>query len=322
MTCPDRSLVRLAAAMLASDNQARRRPPSNSLYLPTYLWDRARALVAQIEVAERRRWNLAADRLRAELRAVQRRLMAEISDVLNEASPSPACRVTLRDVYEDLVALGREFEDVEHDLQEGTLAVTTSSIKLAGVQLGQFKIELTWRDHEYRVIALDPHPAARDQDVTHPHVKNESLCAGEGKAAIGAALAQGRLFDFFLLVSRVLQTYSASNPYVALDEWHGTNCADCGYSTDEDDYSCHSCDEAVCSECVCRCSRCEAAACGKCSRECHLCGQEFCQNCVERHAGSRQVTCHECLSEIQHEGRRILEPGHTDTTATPAAEAA
>ena len=56
----------------------------------------------------------------------------------------------------------------------------------------------------YRVVALDPHPAGSDESVTHPHVRDEQLCAGDAAAAIRSALAGGRICDFFLLVRSVL----------------------------------------------------------------------------------------------------------------------
>ena len=63
------------------------------------------------------------------------------------------------------------------------------------------------------MIALDPHPAALNDAVTHPHVSDERLCTGDAGAAIQAALAAGRVFDFFTLVRSVLVTYNPESPY-------------------------------------------------------------------------------------------------------------
>ena len=96
---------------------------------------------------------------------------------------------------------------------------------------GPFEIRLDWRQlgsaTPYRVVALDPHPAAKDTDVTHPHVQEEQLCEGEGRSAVRAALAEGRLYDFFLLVSQLLHTYGRGSAYVELDNWDGIPCDDC-----------------------------------------------------------------------------------------------
>ncbi len=44
---------------------------------------------------------------------------------------------------------------------------------------------------------------------------------------MGAALTEGRLLDFFMIVRQVLQTYSPDSPYVSLDDWYGRQCSDC-----------------------------------------------------------------------------------------------
>ena len=116
--------------------------------------------------------------------------------------------VSATDVYHDLLALKGEFEEVEIDLEENDLSVTTDDIDLDGVCLGPFQIRLEWQQigqasQPYRVIALDPHPATKSDEITHPHVQDERLCEGDGRAAIADALAEGRLLDFFLLVSQV-----------------------------------------------------------------------------------------------------------------------
>ena len=120
-------------------------------------------------------------------------------------------------IYLDLRALESEFEEVEIDLKTHELVVTTDAIELDGVLLGEFQIRLTWTDigdssPPYRVVALDPHPSARRDDVTHPHVQDEQLCEGEGRTAIAAALADSRFHDFFLLVNRLLHTYGRGTP--------------------------------------------------------------------------------------------------------------
>ncbi len=61
-----------------------------------------------------------------------------------------------------------------------------------------------------------------------PHVSDETLCEGDGRRAIHAALAAGRLYDFFTIVDRLLNTYASGRAYVDLDNWFGTPCHDCG----------------------------------------------------------------------------------------------
>ena len=109
-----------------------------------------------------------------------------------------------------------EFEAVDIDLGEHELSVTTDRIVLEGINLGSFKIRLDWHllgfSSAYRVMALDPNPAAKNEDITHPHVQDGNLCEGEGRSAVQAALEECRLYDFFLLVSRLLHTYGRGKP--------------------------------------------------------------------------------------------------------------
>ena len=151
------------------------------------------------------------------------------------------------------------------------LSVTTDRIVLEDIYLGPLQIRLDWQrlglsSQPYRVVALDPHPAAKSDDITHPHVQDEQLCEGEGRSAIRAALAECRLHDFFLLVSQVLHTYGQGSAYVELDDWDGVPCEECGASLDEDDRYC--------------CQRCEATLCGGCSVSCQDCGDSYCSGCI------------------------------------------
>ena len=114
----------------------------------------------------------------------------------------------------------------------GEISITTDPIVLDDTHLGPFQVRLDWNrlgSHQpYRVVALDPHPAAANEAVTHPHVQEEHLCEGEGRAGIESALNTGRLCDFFLIVSRLLGTYARGSAFVELDDWEGIRCQDCG----------------------------------------------------------------------------------------------
>jgi len=75
---------------------------------------------------------------------------------------------------------------------------------------------------------------------------NDVVCEGDGAAAIKAALEEGRLCDFFSMVGSILNTYNPDNPYVALSDWDGVACYECGYVMDyESSYYCTYCDNAV-----------------------------------------------------------------------------
>ncbi|MHC4521078.1 MAG: hypothetical protein ACYTAS_20995, partial [Planctomycetota bacterium] len=109
----------------------------------------------------------------------------------------------LSGIAAELWALQQEFDDVEFNGEEKALCVVTDPITLEDIYLGRFRIALylhslreLYQRVPYFVMAIDPHPAATDDAVTHPHVSNDVVCEGDGAAAIKAALEVGRLVDF------------------------------------------------------------------------------------------------------------------------------
>ena len=122
----------------------------------------------------------------------------------------------------------QEFPEVSIDKAEQTLSVLTEPIDLQGTHLGPFRIVLRWnrlrQRRSYDVEASEPNPAQGEEEITHPHVQGRQLCEGEGAICIKAALSQGRIFDFFLLVKQILETYNPSSAYISLDRWNGVAC--------------------------------------------------------------------------------------------------
>jgi hypothetical protein len=171
-------------------------------------------LARLIEHAERRGLHRAAWRLRSQLAATGRSLAVELQtldrDVIRTAAPEPPA---IRDVLAELEALAGEFTDVTVSMERHTVSVRTDPVVLEGVDLGPFEIVLHWRElpstSALEVVAVEEHAAAGDDDTTHPHVQCQSLCLGEGKAAVRQALQAGRLFDCCVLVRQILQTYNA-----------------------------------------------------------------------------------------------------------------
>ena len=206
------------------------------------------------------------------------------------------------EIWRDLLALHDDFDEVEYHSKEQCLTVTTSSIILEDVDLGRFKIVLSWaRPHEwmsYRVVAVDPNPCEKDDRTTHPHVHDESLCEGEGEAAIEKALSQVRLHDFFVLVHQVLQTYNAGSAYARLNEWTGNPCRDCGSTIRHDEGAwCGQCEGDVCDNCRSRCNDCDRTLCNSCGDVCGSCEQVFCIGCLSICPQCDRSQCANCLSE-------------------------
>lgn len=296
----DRQLLRAAIAI---HSHACQQPPlPGTLHLPEYAWSEIQRLKRQIAIAQERGWHMAASSLAADLayscQDFQRQLETSLRDLA--VRNVPRLRPSVSTIYHDLLALQDEFGTIEIDRQADELAVNTDTIELEGIVLGEFQIRLDWTDigrvsQPYRVVALDPHPAARRDDVTHPHVQDERLCEGEGRSAIAAALAEGRLHDFFMLVDQLLHNYGRGSAYIELDAWEGVPCSDCGANLGEDDrYYCHACDSILCESCSPSCPSCDNSFCSGCLHACAGCGYDFCSNCLERCAVCRKRFCANC----------------------------
>lgn len=214
---------------------------------------------------------------------------------------------TVKDVYEDLVQTQDEFGDLTYEPREGQLAVVTESIELDGVYLGTFQIELyvcklpqIRSATVYNVVALDPQPAQGNVHVTHPHVSENRLCAGDATVPIHEALVSGRLCDVFMLVRSVLTHYNSASPYVAIENWQGRSCHECGRIAPSDEsYWCSGCENELCDECAFNCARCDDNYCRSCLEECEGCESLFCPSCRTTCPDCETVVCQSCRGEGQ-----------------------
>lgn len=259
----------------------------------------------KLELAISHRWLAAASRVSDAARNTMRDIpyfMGEVDQALatcgNQEPP-------LRDIIGDLFQIRQEFEQVKYDHQQQTLSVVTDPIELDNIYLGEFEIVLklgrlreSRHNNAYSVKALDPHPAATNSSVTHPHVSDEHLCEGDASAAIGSALANGRLCDFFLLCRSVLQQYNPSSPYVSLADWNGRPCHECGsIVSDDETYWCSACENDFCSDCISGCRRCGESLCDGCLTECSACGDRVCHSCSTSCDDCGRSLCQTCLEE-------------------------
>jgi hypothetical protein len=273
-----RPLLRLAIAIFAQLTV--RRSAARLTELPTANWRRCEELVRQIRRTELCGWHLAGDVLRGDLRSIVRSLQVELAELAQQLATAGAVTeiTTMSDIYEDLVALQSEFTELIYDHPARSISVTTAPIELEGHYLDPFEIHLDWTrlasEPDYRVIALEPRPAATRENVTHPHVMDEILCEGEGRVAIRQALSHGRLLDFFTLVAQLLRTYNRDSSFVALADWEGQTCSDCGATVDEEDrYTCQACEDDVCNECERTCNNCDDTFCSDCIVYCAGCNE-------------------------------------------------
>jgi len=181
-----------------------------------------------------RNWNAAAEQMTNRITQNLRDLPYYAGEIERIVETGKVKLPAVGDILADLEQAQEEFENLRHVKDGDLLVVTTEAIELEGYYFGEFDIQLQIagladvRRHSslYRIVALDPHPAACNDIVTHPHVSDEHLCEGDASAAIESALANGRICDFFQLVTAVLTNYNPNSPYVALGDWEGRPCYD------------------------------------------------------------------------------------------------
>ena len=292
-------LWRTAVRLEAAYNAAASCGPSNCL--PEDAWLDLQLRMRRLHTAEFRRWTTAAACIRAAVVLDLERLGYRLRDLLGGLrSAERLIQPTTRTLYEELQATEHEFGGLE--IEDGALSVTTAPIVLEGIRLGSFSIRLDRErltgETPYAIVALEPNPAASCSETTHPHVSGERLCPGEGRSAINAALAEGRLFDFFTIVDRILHTYAAGSAYVELDRWHGVPCRDCDCTVHDDDAcSCSSCEERLCSDCLIHCGGCSEGYCAGCIDRCSRCEEYACSGCLVRCRNCRGRVCDGCREE-------------------------
>ncbi|MBL8795470.1 MAG: hypothetical protein JNM56_16315 [Planctomycetia bacterium] len=203
---------------------------------------------------------------------------------------------------DELRQIEDDFDDLSIDWKSKCIRAGTEPITLQDIYLGPFAIQFHWERllHQpgsdcFDIVALDPHPAAANDRVSHPHVKDRSLCAGDASVPIRKALEHGRLADAFCLVRSVLEHYNPGSPHIALDEWEGTACHDCGRNVSEDErWCCEGCGCDFCDDCMGNCACCDATRCHGCLMRCDACEDPCCARCLESCSGSGQECCRHC----------------------------
>lgn len=245
---------------------------------------------------------------------------SRIQEIFSKKRPESP---TLSGMIEELRAVEQEFGEVHVKTQDKSISVTTEPVTLEGMYLGSFQIMLfiellprMYNSTPYSVYAVEPNPASTDSSITHPHVSGDTLCEGEGHAAIRAALEAGRLSDFFVLIRSTLSTYNPGSAYVSLEDWDGIACHECGYTMHSDEmYFCISCDREFCDECSTCCEQCHETICIGCAEHCEVCEDALCWRCKRQCSECERVCCESCLEEgICSDCREEKENDHEEET--------
>jgi len=277
--------------------------------------ERMKAARRKLIVCAKHGWKAAETKVLRDLESALHEFPYYVQRIDRAIRPCKVQAPSLREIYQDLIQGKDEFGEVRYDRDDGFLAITTEPIRLEGVYLGEFEIRLYINEiggldvaDSYTVVALDPNPAAGNDSVTHPHVNNDRLCAGDGAAAITSSLSTGRICDFFTLVQSILKTYNPSSPHIPLKEWDGRSCAECGYSVYQDEvYFCQTCESDVCGECAHLCRVCEETVCPTCLLCCPVCDNPVCPCCMVECGDCATTLCSTCLDNNQCKCEEIEE---------------
>lgn len=309
MKHPDRNIIRLANDIRDELLALQRRQIlswSEHMKLVTTHLESLMTIQRKLILCRPRRFYAAAQHVREQSVRMLPDLICEI-EALKRVDQRPLASVpSTRDLVDEIHQLDQEFDGYEYNTKLHTLSVSTDPIELAGIELGPFLIKLhlpklahlDGNREVYDVEALEPHPAATDSSVIHPHVRDNRLCEGDAAAPIRMALQSGRICDVFLMIRSVLQTYNEGSPYVPMDRWEGRTCDDCGYVMNEDhSYYCESCDRDYCEDCISYCRHCDSSVCRGCLEECPHCHDSYCHRCLEKCSECRKTCCPSCLEE-------------------------
>jgi len=233
-----------------------------------------------------------------------------IHDCINKTYDSETYVPSIKNLIEEIKVAKNTFKTLSY--RDKILSIKTHKITLSDgdneIELGDFEINFNLGvkfDSRLGYIlvieALNPNPAQGRPAVTHPHVDDERLCAGDGDILIRQALQQGRIEDAFKLVLAVLNNYNDRSPYVSLDEWNGEVycCEECGVDdlTEDTICSCESCDQIFCENCISSCDKCSRSTCMECSSRCEACDCIMCNGCAESTTckGCDQIVCEDCM---------------------------
>jgi hypothetical protein len=212
----------------------------------------------------------------------------------------------------ELEQLEAEFDDCGWDHAAKYLYVTTEALVLESresgeeVDFGPFKLCLSLAelarspspDSCIRALPLRPRPLPEHPAITHPHVRANVICTGDGYERIRDLIAQGRLADAFMLLDAVLHNVGSPHAHVGAwleeeEETDTVSCAECGCDTYEDSRSyCERCNHDVCDDCYRGCSCCEEARCTNCTQACPGCDELVCGRCRRGRGHDYCDACH------------------------------
>ena len=170
----------IRAAVLIREHVSGRDALVDAIRLPEHSWQQVQRLKRQAVLAHEHGWCLAEKSLFRDLADALRRFQYELEGSVPrvEAHREPRQEVSTGEVFRDILALDRNSMGLR-SISRTMSFRRDRAIVLEDTISDEFEIRLDWSQigaakQPYRVVALDPHPAARNQEVTHPHVQEET----------------------------------------------------------------------------------------------------------------------------------------------------
>jgi hypothetical protein len=178
---------------------------------------------------------------------------------------------TLKTITSDLKILMNDFEGI--NFSGDCLTVEMGPFTLEGVHFGNFQVSFDMRNFclvEHGSVpsakAVTPNRPSDDDEHTHPHVRGNEVCIGNGRGPLDKAITQARLQDCFEIVRSVLSTYNGADPFAPIIKWTGMRCKNCDayYESEEAGSTCNKCERTYCENCVAQCCSASDFACYRC----------------------------------------------------------
>ncbi len=270
---------------------------------PVEQWRQLQRQFAQLQWVGQRGWPTATSSVQLAISRTIEALQASLLDCQRTIATMPnRSRVSRqREIFADLQALCDEFPSVTLDLHRGELTVETHSIVLEEIDLGPFAIVLTLAPSKptltYAVFARQPHPPTVTTRRLIRMFVTTRFAKAKGDHPSTQRSPKG-LFDFFVLVRQILETYNPASAFVRLSDWQGVSCTECGqFDRAEELTYCHECETDLCYDCAIACEECGRDGCSRCQRSCHDCQRDLCEACIGTCPACAERICSECLED-------------------------
>jgi hypothetical protein len=218
---------------------------------------------------------------------------------------------SLKTIMSELTILMKEFEGIA--FCRDSLIVEMGPFTLEDVEFGNFQVGFPMTyfcliDNESvpRLYPVTPNYPDGDDLHSHPHVRGNEVCLGNGRKPLYRAMTGARLQDCFEIVRSILNTYNANDPFAHLVKWTGERCRSCDnyYDPENDETACcDRCEKTYCKACVRRCCSASDFACYRCQParySCRYCGNSLCSECIKVCELCKQHLCSSHTDRAYH----------------------